>query len=622
MVLGRVVDGTTGVAISGVRVVMFGLGRGSDSFRVTDNEGRFVYFNMPKGKYRLKATKSGYTAGEFGLLSVTANRPIVRIGDVAVGTQPIVLGEGELQSNVVVRLWRLGTITGRVVDETGEPVIDAVVQAWPKVSIAGRTGLNSVLPATGRTDDRGVYRISEIVEGEYVVVVPAVALTTPEDWKLPVRSNATSWHPDLFRLWQAFDWTGTYESVFPEAGRARVVATGGWIESRVANPATPAPEHGRRLQYAATFYPGVLTGADATLLRVTPGIELAGIDIGLRPVESRIIAGVVRGPKGATAGVALRLISASQDGTSFDAEVAVSIADRSGAFRFSSVPSGSYRIDVLDLPRIRGPSGFTPDNLASGVVLMRWPVDAWSAAETLWASESLVVGDSDVFNLVLELRRGARIGGRVVFEGSSPAPQNPDLFHLLELDRAGGQLSRMEAEGELTVGPSLEFRTVGLPPGKYFIRAPRAQGAWSLESVMFQGRDLSVTPLELGSEDITGILVTFVDRPNMISGTVRTADGMPDPDATVFCFPIDPGLRVDYGYRPRNIVAVRVDPTGAYALQGIPAGEYAIVAADDRAWNDWNHAGLFEALGRRADRIRVTPRSVQTIDLVTRHLQR
>ena len=86
---------------------------------------------------------------------------------------PIVLAEPECHYVAELRLRRLGAVAGMVWDENqvGLPEQDVIVyEATRPPKMAAR----------GKTDDRGVYRITGLPPGEYVVATaqPSVSAST------------------------------------------------------------------------------------------------------------------------------------------------------------------------------------------------------------------------------------------------------------------------------------------------------------------------------------------------------------------------------------------------------------------------------------------------------------
>jgi protocatechuate 3,4-dioxygenase beta subunit len=162
---GQVVEGGTTKAVPGANVALMSVApRGAAREVIADAQGRYVFANLPAGEYRLTARKNGWRGGAFGL-----DTPAV--GLVANG-DPIRLGAGErFRANVPV--WRPALISGRVLDETGEPLTGARVNAARWTTIRGRRSLGG--SGTVTTDDRGYFTLS-IDPGEYMLSATAESL--------------------------------------------------------------------------------------------------------------------------------------------------------------------------------------------------------------------------------------------------------------------------------------------------------------------------------------------------------------------------------------------------------------------------------------------------------------
>jgi len=243
-------------------------------------------------------------------------------------------------------------------------------------------------------------------------------------------------------------------------------------------------------------------------------------------------------------------------------------------------------------------------------------------AQTLWASIPLTV-DGDVSDVQVSLRSGGRVMGSLQFVGGTarPAPAAIAKIPVL-IDRVDGSLPTMRASREVEVEPSGDFHSIALPPGRYFVRVAQPPSGWMLQAVEMNGRDVSVDPLELGDDSIHGLTVRFTDRPSVVSGSVRTKDGVPDAAASVAVFPLESKRWIDYGLQPREITSVRVDEKGRYEIRGLPHGDYWIVAIDDAVMTAWNSQELFIALSRVAERLQIADGDVRAIDLVTKMVAR
>jgi hypothetical protein len=120
----------------------------------TDAEGRYEFKELPAGRYTLSASKGSYVQLQYGQL-----RPFEP-------GKPIEVLEAQTLEKLDFALPKGGVITGRILDEFGEPLADAQVAAQRYQNIQGRRRL---VPA-GRpamTNDIGEFRLFAIPPGQY-----------------------------------------------------------------------------------------------------------------------------------------------------------------------------------------------------------------------------------------------------------------------------------------------------------------------------------------------------------------------------------------------------------------------------------------------------------------------
>jgi 5-hydroxyisourate hydrolase-like protein (transthyretin family) len=122
---------------------------------MTDAEGRYELTELPAGTYHLKASRGGYVEVEYG-----QRRPFER-------GRPVELAEGAVLQNIDFALPPGGLVTGRVVDEMGEPVAQASVSLARRRYVDGERQL--VAQRGSSTDDRGEFRIFGVAPGDYVI---------------------------------------------------------------------------------------------------------------------------------------------------------------------------------------------------------------------------------------------------------------------------------------------------------------------------------------------------------------------------------------------------------------------------------------------------------------------
>lgn len=126
--------------------------------QTTGDDGRFA-FDLPQGKYSLHS-------GTRAALEVYGKRT----PDNLVGTS-IITGPEQNTAGLVFRWFPPGGISGKIVDEAGEPVENALVQLVRSNVMAGQR-VTSTFGWT-RTDDRGEYRFGRLLASTYYLAVTA-----------------------------------------------------------------------------------------------------------------------------------------------------------------------------------------------------------------------------------------------------------------------------------------------------------------------------------------------------------------------------------------------------------------------------------------------------------------
>jgi protocatechuate 3,4-dioxygenase beta subunit len=157
-----------------VRLFVEGDPRQSSAARA-DNDGQYEFRDLPPGRYRLMAGKTGF--GPVAADDQAPNRRAVSIPDIGV-----TLADGERRERVDIRLLRWGTLSGRVLDERGDPLQGARVDLLRPRYEAGRRRLMPAASATALTDDLGRYRLSGLPPGQYIV---SASVGDPQSMDLP-----------------------------------------------------------------------------------------------------------------------------------------------------------------------------------------------------------------------------------------------------------------------------------------------------------------------------------------------------------------------------------------------------------------------------------------------------
>lgn len=615
LVAGRVVDAVSGRPIAGVVVtpagsaVVTGPTEIAPARVLTNANGNFVLRGLAKGSLVLTATRGGYVNATYG-----QRRP-------GGSTQPILLDTNERVTDLELRMWKFAAIGGTILDEAGDPVVGTRVQALEKTFVAGR---RRFAPAgVAETDDRGVYRIAGLTPGEYLVTVPSVQTTVPTD----VMESFFTGSPitDVKRVELSRELNVIGSAIAP-AGSQFAMKAGSQTFSLAPGTLTPTVSATGTLVYPTAYYPAATTPNQASLIVVRSGEERSGIDLQIRPVRGVRVSGTLMGPEGPAATTGILLGPAGSDDALQPLEVATTITDWNGAFTFPAVPAGQYLLRVVRVPRApvnldetsrisAGPSGTvtissTPAAPPAGPPPI--PADA-----TLVAQMPLGVGDRDIADLIVPLAAGPRVSGRLEFDGTIERPSGSAMTGLrILLDPADGSRPADFMLATQTGRPdeSGEFKTYGVPPGRYVLRVSTLPAGWFVKSAAFQNRDITETPLELDSKDITGVVLTLTDRPASLSGTVRGTNG-PDPTAVVLVYPVDSAAWSSSGALARRMRTARASKAGIYSVQALPAGEYNVIAVQEDQVGDWQDPVLLRALAPLARTVRLVEGEQKTQNL-------
>ena len=164
---GRVVAGESGKPLRRARITIRAPELGSESQRTTSTnlDGRYEFKELPAARYRVSVTRGGYLGLDHG-----QRRP----GEIG---RPVQLADGQVLDKIDFALPRMSTITGRVTDESGEPIEGVRIFATRMMFFEGRRRLVPIGTSQIQTDDEGEYRISRLSPGNYYVMA-----TTKETW--------------------------------------------------------------------------------------------------------------------------------------------------------------------------------------------------------------------------------------------------------------------------------------------------------------------------------------------------------------------------------------------------------------------------------------------------------
>lgn len=580
IIVGRVIDVATSRPVPEA-VVLLRRGSGHDATVIgrviADAEGRYFFAGLAAGPYGVHASKVGYADGAYGVRRPpTFNSPNPGLVDLR-----LVGGQNVLDADIF--LWKHASISGIVTDERGEPMAGIMVRPLQRTIVSGRPRFVGTLQWSTITDDRGMYRVSAMPPGHYVVSIEATQATLP-----------------AAVLAEQFDGPGgaarpgTLFDVSPELGQpgsSRNQRFGDHV--LVTFHALPIPLvslDGDRLSvYQTTYAPGVSSIGDAAVISLTAGEDRAGVSMQMRPLPAVRVSGRLVGPSGPLARHALRLTPATTGDlvpySPFSS--ATTMSDAAGKFTFLGVPPGPHLLKIEVLPE-------------GGPTAMR---------DLLWASQTVVAGNTDINDLVVTLRPAIPVNGRVILVPApgtqAPGATPPALDVTVSLPQDLGPVAAYGARAS-TKG---EFST-GLPGGAYHVNAQLPAG-WFVKSIVVNDRTLGDSAFDAAGESLS-ITITATNAASRLTVTLR--DGG-DRSVRTFLFPADRSAWTGYGPATRRVQAVGGTPSMVQIFEGMPAGEYLVAAARDEFTADWPDPRLLEILSRFATRVTVREAQQQSVDI-------
>jgi hypothetical protein len=465
---------------------------------------------------------------------------------------------------------------------------DALGLAGEGVSVMQRTitGGRATLQTTGTatTDDRGAYRVAGLAPGKYALV---------------------------------FNGQQHVLSLAADDGRTAAVMS---------------------MVFPMVTFPPQTTDGEPAIVMLSAGEELRNIDFQVAPVPAARVSGIVMGTDGSTAGVQLELAPASSAPILGVSRWGYTGPD--GRFSFDPMPAGRYVIRVRKEPSLPGsaegqgpPQGVT---IQTGQTTMTFgapqtqqpparPPRRVSTEPTLWADVPIVVGASDVTDVVVSLRSSVIISGHVEFDGTTAPPTAALLRDSLDVRLSPADTRQTYvAQARVDVSADGRFTIFGVTPNRYVLRGSLSgpSGGWTLKAATVADLDASIVPLTVSTTGIDGLTLVFTDRRSRITGSVTDAAGRPAAGAAVLCFPTDRLLQIEYGgLAGLRVRRLNTGIPGAMFSSDLPPGEYFLVATLDDPGSDWQDPDTLDALARVATRATIGEGETRRQDLRVQHIK-
>ena len=151
-IAGTIVSKTEGHPLVGARVILASVkARQNPQSVVTSDDGKFEFTGVPAGKYSLTGARRGFTTSSYDQHYIFSTA--------------IVTGAGLDTEHLVLKLAPHSIISGRVLDEVGDPIRDATVGLYRDSQF---DGTHQIITLRGsQTNDLGEFEIPDLAPGTY-----------------------------------------------------------------------------------------------------------------------------------------------------------------------------------------------------------------------------------------------------------------------------------------------------------------------------------------------------------------------------------------------------------------------------------------------------------------------
>lgn len=202
-IAGKVVDAVTGEPLAHATAAL----RASSDFHIykvvqANADGRFLFPNLPAGKFALMASKAGYITGSYM--------------EHENYSSAIVTGEGQSTDDLVLGISPSASLQVKVLDDFGDPVGNATIRCFRKSHDYGQGELIAFVD-TLTTDDFGSQMLYRLIPGDYYVAV------TAQPWYAMNNLQSRKVQPVLYAANPALDLA--YPSTFYDSASRQEDAT-------------------------------------------------------------------------------------------------------------------------------------------------------------------------------------------------------------------------------------------------------------------------------------------------------------------------------------------------------------------------------------------------------------
>jgi len=488
---------------------------------------------QPNGRGMRRQSRAQTTTdltGRFLLTEVEAGRYIIFAEKTAYetrqGTQigSINLAQDESKTDLVIQLRPAAVVTGKVFDSYGEPVARATVIALQRNFVPGQPGFK--WDQTTFTDDLGEYRIYGLAMGKYII-----GARPPEE---------------------------------------------------------PAPKGAFVYEQLPAYHPGTTDSDEATVLKVTWGTELQGVDIRLAAAPATAVSGFVGDGVTGEPLKAYLLVVTEQGG-----RLGSLSTTENGRFALYGLPAKSLFMEAMSL---RGRE-FAP------------------------ARAAIHPSESRVEEVELLIQPSVTVSGKVVLVDPPEKPVPPQV-------EGAGQSQRppmLWLRGTATMSTTRAGRPSGAPipvsggpfeleaiqPGQYRVRADVPEGSY-LKTLARSGRPIEGLTVTVPPDStITDLELHFAFDGASVSGSVISPES--DWDASLDGAEI--AMIPDDVEQYAGLTSAAVSDDGSFEMLNLPPGGYTLFAVSARSALDLWDPDVRKAVGASGKHVQLDSKEKATVEL-------
>ncbi|HET9219418.1 MAG TPA: carboxypeptidase-like regulatory domain-containing protein [Terriglobia bacterium] len=466
----------------------------------TDAEGKFAFKNLAAGTYRVMAVANGFVRQEYGQRSQNGQ-----------GT-PIVLAANQNMKEIALRLTPAGTVSGRILDENGQPALGIPVQLLRQTyNVTGRT-----YQAVGTTaaDDRGQYRLFGVPPGRYYLNIG-----NPPG---PIRMVAP----------------------------AGVGVIGGQLAGGTA--------------YAFSYFPGVADASQAVMIEVKSGQEVS-FDMTARRQQTYRVRGTLldsRTGQPPAGNVQVMLGYRTPMGGAGSFSSGRNYDPATGRFELLNVIPGQYVVQAQIQEAMPTP------------VTSPQQIEERLAAQAMQPSgrAPITVTDRDVENVAITLNTATTLTGKIAVEGQALSTLTGIDRIRVNLRAAQDGIPVVSAGQQpapAVIGADGTFRIVGMREGEFTAQVAALPPGFYVKSIQYGGSDILNNPFRFSGSASGSVDVIVRPGSARVSGVVTDARSQIAPGVQAVLVP-EQRTRTDL-YRTAT-----TDQTGRFNFTNVTPGQYRI----------------------------------------------